>query len=66
MGNRLEGQIQLADLGGEQTVRVLSLTLLSINENKPSSVVSTVIASSTSFKLTILIDISRSTRDGRV
>jgi len=64
MGNRLGGQIKLADLDGEQTVRVLPLTLLSINENKPSSVVSTVIASST--LLTISIDISRSTRDGGV
>jgi len=47
----------LAALDGESTARVLPLTMLSRYGNRPSSIGSTVIVSSTSF--TMSIDISR-------
>jgi len=64
MGSYLEYQIQFAVLDREQTVRVLPLTVLYMNEKLTSSIGCTVIVSSTS--LTISIEISRSTRDERV
>jgi hypothetical protein len=64
MGSHLEGQIGLAVLDGESPARVLPLTVLSRNGNRPSSIGSTDIVSSTS--LTVSIDISRPTQDWRV